>query len=121
MGCSTVHHCEDDAVLFVILGDLLNRKRPDAAGNDELFLAGSTNCSKNQMTFPAQSLMSDIDTWKASLEEAMKLHATSSETRLDYILEHTKSVEVIVLAQLKDCLFDLSECPHWELASLKVR
>lgn len=86
----------------------------------EPFSAESVNCSYNKMAFPAQSLMSDIDTWKSSLEESLKLHATCPETRLDYLLEHTKSVEMIVLAQLKDCLFDLSECQYWELVPTEV-
>eukprot|EP00884_Botryococcus_braunii_P014138 jgi/Botrbrau1/22725/Bobra.0132s0064.1 len=74
----------------------------------------------NTMSRIAESLMSDIDTWKKSLDVGLRLHASNTEARLDYLLEQTKNVEIIVLSQLKDSLFDLNESQYWDFASKEI-
>lgn len=69
----------------------------------------------------AGPLMNDVETWKASLEAGLKLQSTDADAQLDYLLEQTKNVEIVVLSQLKDTLFDLNESQYWDFASKEVR
>jgi hypothetical protein len=68
-----------------------------------------------------ESLMSDVDIWKQTVIAGLKNAGGRKEDQLAVLLEQTKLVEMVALAQLKDVIYDLSESVAWEFASSEVR
>jgi hypothetical protein len=72
------------------------------------------------MSNAAEFLISDVETWKQSLEAGLRKCEADRNSKLDMLLEHTKNVETVFLGQLKNTLFDLSESQYWEFSSREV-